>query len=110
MSVISLICFATGLPNLSGYSVFVAQAEISSLPACHLLDHSGNFPATTLINFEKPPADLSLLLISSRLVFVSFYQLLFLRDTSFIDSISVQWEFHLTIPFLENRMPLLTWY
>lgn len=108
MSVISLICFATGLLNLSGCSVFAAQAEISSLPACHLLDHSGNFPATTLINFEKPPADLSLLLILSGLVFI-FYQLLFLRNTSFIDSILVQWEFHLTIPFLENWMTVFTW-
>lgn len=110
MSVISLICLATGLPNLSGCSVFVAKAEISSLPACHLLDHSGNFPATTLINFEKPPADLSLLLILSGLVFISFYQLLFLRNTSFIDSIFVQWEFHLMIPFLENWMTVLTWF
>lgn len=110
MSVISLICFATGLPNLSGCSVLAAQAEISSLPTCHLLDHSGNFPATTLINFVKPPADLSLLLILSGLVFISFYQLLFLRNTSFIDSIFVQWEFHLTIPSLKNCVTVLTWY
>lgn len=89
--------------------MFAAQAEISSLPACHLLDHSGNFPATSLINFEKPPADLSLLLILSGLVFF-FYQLLFLTNTSFIDSILVQWEFHLTIPFLKNWKTVLTWY